>query len=347
VLTFELAPTPSKYETKEKRAALYQVITERLRALPGVASAGAISALPIARGSVMGLPVNVEGRAGSAAAAMGAYQSVTADYFRAMEVPLLAGRYFTAQDRAGDANVMLLNQTLARQVFPNENPVGQRVVLGMEKPTPFEVIGVVGDVKTAGLDEEAFEEFYLHSLQYPPDFASFAIKSMVAPTSLSAAVSDAVREVDRDQPLYRVKTMEQLLADSLAERRFPMLILTAFAMTALLLAAVGLYGVVSYTVAQRTHEIGIRLALGAQSADVLRLIIGQGIKLVACGVAIGLAAAFALTRLMQALLFGVRAIDPLTFVSVALLLASVSLLACYIPARRATKVDPMVSLRCE
>jgi len=347
VLTFELAPTPSKYETKEKRAALYQTITERLRVLPGVASVGAISALPIARGSVMGLPINVKGRAGSAAAVMGAYQSVTADYFRAMKVPLLAGRYFTAQDRAGDANVMLLNQTLARQVFPNENPVGQHIVLGMEKPTLFEVIGVVGDVKTAGLDEEVFEEFYLHSLQYPPDFASFALKTMVAPAGLSAAVNDAVREVDRDQPLYRVKTMEQLLADSLAERRFPMLILTAFAMTALLLAVVGLYGVVSYTVAQRTHEIGIRLALGAQSADVLRLIIGQGIKLVACGVAIGLAAAFALTRLIQALLFGVRAMDPLMFVSIALLLASVALLACWIPARRATKVDPVIALRAE
>ncbi|MGH9840092.1 MAG: ABC transporter permease [Blastocatellia bacterium] len=347
VLTFELAPTAFKYETKEKCAALYLAIIERLRAIPGVESVGAISTLPIARGSVEGLPINVEGRASADEAVIGAYQSVTADYFRALEVPLLAGRYFTEQDRAGAASVMLLNQTLARQLFPNEIPVGKHIVLGMEKPTLFEVIGVVGDVKTAGLDESAFEEFYLHLLQYPPGFASFTIKTTVAPISLADAASNAVREVDKDQPLYQVKTMEQHLADSVAERRFPMFILTGFATTALLLAALGLYGVISYTVAQRTHEIGIRLALGAQNVDVLRLVIGQGMKLVVWGVALGLLASFALTRLMRTLLFGVSATDPLTFAGVAVLLTFVALLACWIPARRAAKVDPMIALRSE
>jgi putative ABC transport system permease protein len=350
VLTFELAPTVLKYETKEKRAALYQTVIERLLAIPGVASVGAISTLPIARGSIVGLPIRaegVEGRANSDEAVIGGYQSVTADYFRALEVPLLAGRYFTEQDRAGAANVMLLNQTLARQLFPNENSVGKRIVLGMEKPTPFEVIGVVGDVRTAGLDESAFEEFYLHSLQYPPDFVSFTIKTAVAPASLAGAAGNAVREVDKDQPLYKVKTMEQHLADSVAERRFPMFILTAFAATALLLAALGLYGVMSYTVAGRTHEIGIRMALGAQNVDVLRLVIGQGMKLTAFGLALGLAAAFALTRLMQTLLFGVSATDPLTYTVIALLLTIVALLACWVPARRATKVDPLTALRHE
>jgi predicted permease len=298
----------------------------------------------------VGLPIRaegVEGRANSDEAVIGGYQSVTADYFRALEVPLLAGRYFTEQDRAGAANVMLLNQTLARQLFPNENSVGKRIVLGMEKPTPFEVIGVVGDVRTAGLDESAFEEFYLHSLQYPPDFVSFTIKTAVAPASLAGAAGNAVREVDKDQPLYKVKTMEQHLADSVAERRFPMFILTAFAATALLLAALGLYGVMSYTVAGRTHEIGIRMALGAQNVDVLRLVIGQGMKLTAFGLALGLAAAFALTRLMQTLLFGVSATDPLTYTVIALLLTIVALLACWVPARRATKVDPLTALRHE
>ncbi len=347
VLTFELAPTELKYYTKEKRAALYQAIIERLRAIPGVESAGAISHLPIARGGGMGSPLKVEGRSGSDEVVIGLNQRVTADYFRAMEVPLIAGRYFTEQDRAGTANVMLLNQTLAWKIFPNENPVGKRIVLGMEKPTPFEVIGVVGDVRTSGLDDVAFEEFYLHSLQYPAGFVSFTIKTAVAPASLAVAAGNAVREVDKDQPLHKVKTMEQHLADSVAERRFPMLILAAFAMTALLLSALGLYGVVSYTVAERTHEIGIRMALGAQTVDVLRLVIGQGMKLVALGVALGVAAAFALTRLMRTLLFGVGATDALTFASVALLLTFVALLACWIPARRATKVDPMVALRCE
>jgi putative ABC transport system permease protein len=334
-----------KYETEEKRAALYQTIIERLRAIPGVAGAGAITCFPIARGSISGLPIKVEGHSGEPV--IGGYQRVTADYFRVMEIPLIAGRYFTEGDRAGTANVMLLNQTLARQLFPNENPVGKRIVLDMKKSTPFEVIGVVGDVRTAGLDESAFEEFYLHSLQYPPDFASFAVKTTVPPASLADAARKAMLEVDRDQPLYRVKTMEEVLADSVADRRFSMLILTSFAATALLLSTLGVYGVVSYTVAQRTQEIGIRVALGAQSHHVLRMVIGQGMKLVMFGIAIGLVAAFALTRLMRALLFGVSATDPLTFTVIALLLSAVALLACWIPARRATKVDPLISLRSE
>ena len=333
VLTFELAPTALKYGTEEKRAALYQTIIERLRSIPGVTAAGAITSLPIARGSVNGLPIKVEGRSGSGDPVIGGYQSVTADYFRAMEIPLIAGRYFTEGDRAGTANVMFLNQTLA--------------VLDLKNPTLFEVIGVVGDVRTAGLDEAAFEEFYLHLLQYPPASASFAIKTTIAPASLADAAKKAMLEIDRDQPLYRVKTMEGVLADSVADRRFPMLILTAFASTALLLSMLGVYGVVSYTIAQRTHEIGIRVALGAQSLQALRLVIGQGMKLVMFGIALGMVAAFALTRLMQALLFGVSATDPQTFTLIALLLSSVALLACWIPARRATKVDPMVALHCE
>jgi putative ABC transport system permease protein len=345
VLTFELAPTAMKYETKEKRASLYQTIIERLRAIPGGASAGAITSLPIARGSISGLPIKVEGRSGEPV--IGGYQRVTADYFRVMEIPLIAGRYFTEGDRAGTANVTLLNQTLARQIFPNENPVGKRIVLDMKKPTPFEVIGVVGDVRTAGLDESAFEEFYLHSPQYPPASASFAIRTAVAPASLANAARKAVLEVDRDQPIYRVKTMEEVLADSVTDRRFPMLILTAFAATALLLSTLGVYGVVSYTVTQRTHEIGVRVALGAQSLYVLRMLIGQGMKLVLFGIAIGLVAAFALTRLMRTMLFGVSATDPLTFTVVALLLGAVALLACWIPARRATKADPLQALRHE
>jgi len=297
VLRFEIAPTEMKYETKEKRAALYQTIIERLRAIPGVASAGAITSLPIARGSISGLPIKVEGRSGSGEPVIGGDQRVTADYFRAMDIPLIAGRYFTEGDSAGTANVMLLNQTRACQVFPNENPVGKRIVLDIEKPTLFDVIGVVGDVRTAGLDEAAFEEFYLHSPQYPPASASFAIRTTVAP--------------------------------------------------ALLLSTLGVYGVVSYTVTQRTHEIGIRVALGAQSLHALSMVIWQGMKLVMFGIAIGLVAAFALTRLMRAMLFGVSATDPLTFIVIALLLSAVALLACWIPARRATKADPLQALRHE
>ena len=337
----------AKYQTKEQRAALYQSVIERIRAVPGVVSVGAISHLPIAHGGGMALPINVEGRARSGDVVLGLYQSVTADYFRVMEIPLTAGRYFTEQDRAGTANVMLINQTLAHQVFANENPLGKRIVLQMEKPTPFEVIGVVGDARTSGLDESAMEEFYLHSLQQPAGFVSLTIKTRSAPASLAGAVRNAVLEVDKDQPLYNLKTMEQHLADSVARRRFPMLILTGFAVTALLLSALGLYGVVSYSVAQRTHEISIRMALGAQASDVLKLILGNGMALALIGVAAGLAGAFALTRLIAGVLFGVSATDAGTFVTVSVGLIAVALLACYIAARRATKVDPLVALRYE
>jgi len=347
VLTFELAPTLSKYETKEQRATLYQSVIARIRAVPGVVGVGAISHLPIAHGGGMALPISVEGRARSGEPVIALYQTVTADYFRVMEIPLIAGRYFTEQDRAGTANVMLLNQTLAHQVFPNEDPLGKRIVLQMEKPTPFEVIGVVGDARTSGLDDNAMEEFYLHSLQQPAGFVSFTIRTRAAPASLAGVVRNAMLEVDKDQPLYNVKTMEQHLADSVAGRRFPMLILTGFAATALLLSALGLYGVVSYSVAQRTHEIGIRMALGAQANDVLKLIIGNGMVLALIGVTAGLAGSFALTRLLAGLLFGVSTTDAITFLSVSVGLIVVALFACYIPARRATKVDPLVALRYE
>jgi putative ABC transport system permease protein len=347
VLTFELAPTVSKYQTPEQRATLYQSVIARIRAIPGVVSVGAISHLPIAHGGGMALPINVEGRARSGEPVIALYRTVTADYFRAMEIPLIAGRYFTEQDRAGTTNVMLLNQTLAHQVFPNENPIGKRIVLQMEKPTPFEVIGVVGDARTAGLDDNAMEEFYLHSLQHPAGFVSLTIKTRTSPASLAGAVRNAVLEVEKDQPVYNLKTMEQHLADSVARRRFPMLILTGFAGTALLLSMLGLYGVVSYSVAQRTNEIGIRMALGAKASDVLKLIIGNGMALALIGVAAGLAGAFALTRLMTGVLFGVRATDTMTFVTFSAGLLVVGFIACYIPARRATKVDPLVALRYE
>jgi putative ABC transport system permease protein len=347
VLTFELAPTTVKYDTSEKRSALYQSIIERLHAIPGVATVGAISHLPVVHGGGQAYPINVEGRPKSDEAVIALYQIVTADYFRSLEIPLIAGRYFTEQDRSGTTNVMLLNQTLARQVFQHEDPVGKRIILKMEKPTPFEVIGVVGDVRTAGLDESAFDEFYLHSLQYPAGFATFTLKTTVSPTSVAAAVGSAVWEVDKDQPLYKVKTMEQHLTDSVTQRRFPMLVLSAFAAAALLLSGLGVYGVMSYTVAQRTHELGIRIALGAQNADILRLVIRQGLNLVLIGVVIGLGAAFAVTRLMQNLLYGVSATDSLTFTGVPLLLIVIALLACWVPARRATKVSPMVALRSE
>ncbi|MFN0112454.1 MAG: ABC transporter permease [Blastocatellia bacterium] len=347
VLTFELSPTLLQYDTKEKRATLYQTAVERLRAIPGIISVGAITHLPIAHGGGMGLPLKVEGRPNADEDLIGLYQAVTADYFRTLEIPLLAGRSFTEQDHAGAGNVMVLNQKLAQKLFQNENPVGKRIVLGMEKPTPFTVIGVVGDVRTAGLDESAFEEFYLHAQQHPPGFASFALKTALSPANFVPAVIKTMEEIDRNQPLYRVKTMEQHLADSVAERRFPMMILAVFALTALLLAALGLYGVMSYTVAQRTHEIGIRVALGAQTKDVLLLVIGQGMTLTLIGVALGLAAAFGLTRLMQGMLYSVSPTDSLTFIGIAVLLLFVALLACWIPARRATKVDPLIALRSE
>ena len=351
LMTMDVVARGSRAPTDEARVQFFDGFLERARGVQGVESVALIDVLPLG-GSFEAYDFNVEGRAPYAPG-----QQPTADrrivspgYHEAARIPLVRGRLLSDQDRAGAQRVMLINETFARRIFPGEEPLGRRIVFGDgQSAVAREIVGVVGDVRHAGLEQDAGLEYYLPFRQNSFNRMTVVTRARdgVEPTQLAAPLRAIVREADREAPVYNVRTMEQLLARSVARRRFNMLLLGGFALVALLLAALGIYGVMAYSVAQRTHEIGVRVALGARPADVLRMIVGQGMALAALGVAFGLAFALALTRVMGSLLYGVSATDPLTFGGVALALAAVALLACYLPARRATKVDPMVALRYE
>ena len=342
LLTARIA-LPPRYRDNSQRAQFYERILQRLTALPGVAAVGATSHLPLT-GYNMGATLRVEGRSlqpgerePSAPVAR-----VNPDYFRTMGISLRAGRLINDSDTHDSPGVALLSETLARRLFQNEDPLGKRLsVAGMNTT----VIGVVNDIRYTGLDGEIEQAVYLSYRQLPRSGMALVLRGAVEPSSLAPALRNVVREIDPALPVYDVMTMHERLSNSVAARRFNLLLLGGFAALALLLAGVGVYGVISYVVTQRTHEIGIRMALGAQSADVARLFVKQGMALVLRGVALGSVGAFALTRVMKSLLFGVGATDPLTFAVITLLLISVALLACWIPARRATKVDLMITLR--
>jgi putative ABC transport system permease protein len=267
-----------------------------------------------------------------------------------MGIQLLQGRPLGAEDKADSPGVVVISETMARKYWPGEDAVGKRIAVGRPKSPGdwLTIVGVAKDVRQFGLDAASKPQQYLSYEQagfFEPN--DLVISTNVEPLSLAATVRKAVWEVDKDQPVSNIRTMADILSESVARQRFSMLLLGTFAAVALILAAVGIYGVMSYSVAQRTREIGLRMALGAQRSDVLKLVVGQGLKLVLIGVACGLVAAFILTRVMSSLLFGVSATDPATFITISLLLVSVAVLASYIPARRATKVDPMVALRYE
>ena len=336
-----------KYPEDQQCAAFYSQLIERVSSLPGVQAVGASSVLPFADDYVVGFVI--QGRPPVAPGEMRSanYYAVSPDYFKAMGIPLIRGRFFTERDNQDAPRVMIINETMARRYFPDEDPIGKRILITQGPETFREIVGIVGDVKQYGLDTETTAQTYEPYLQQPFSFMTLVVRATTDATSLGAAVRSQVLAVDKDQPVSSIETLEKLVSDSVARQRFSMTLLGVFAGVALVLAAVGIYGVMAYAVTQRTHEIGIRMALGAQDVDVLRLVIGQGMILALIGVACGLIGAFALTRLMSSLLFGVRATDPFVFAGVALLLAGVALVACYIPARRAARVDPNVALRYE
>ncbi len=342
LLTFNLE-LPSSTDPV-RQFAFYQQVLERLQALPGVQAAGAVSRLPLAGGN-SGRSFGVPGIEKQYDADI---RVSTPDYFRAMRIPLLKGRTFNQGDLGSSLNLAVINDALAHTVFPGQDPIGKQLNHFGPDDLALQIIGVVGNVRHVGLDEDPHSEIYqlLGQAQWPSMFV--AIRTATSdPTSLTSAAQHVVWSVNKDVPLASVRTMQDLIANSVQRRKFSMFLLSLFAAVAMLLAAIGLYGVMSYSVAQRTHEIGIRMALGARRPDVLALVVKQGMTLALLGIAAGAALALGMTRLIAGMLFEVKATDPLTFAGVAALLGAVAFLANYLPARRAAKVDPMVALRYE
>jgi putative ABC transport system permease protein len=337
-------------------AGFFQQLQENVRRLPGVKSVAISNGLPLGVANrpifiILGRPLPEKGKEPG-----GIRYTVSPDYFQTMGIELLKGRVFNAQDKPDTPAVVIIDEALAQQHFQNEDPIGKRLAQSTSAGPSYEIVGVVRHVEHDNLDGQATRtpQFYFDFNQIPPERLPGFVRRInlltrtdVEPSSLASAVRGQIAALNKDQAVFNVRTMEKIVAQSIAPRRFSMLLLTIFAVVALALASIGIYGMMSYAVAQRTREIGLRMTLGAQSGNVLRMVIGQGMKLALAGVALGLAASVALTRTIKNLLFGVSPTDPLTFAALAFLLALVALLACWVPARRATKVDPMVALRYE
>jgi putative ABC transport system permease protein len=351
ILTATVELPDARYPKPEQAASFYRTLLDRVRAMPGVEAVSAVVPQPLS-GDTMTLSFDIEGRnIPKGERPSSHFRSISLDYFSVMKIPLLAGRAFTERDDSHSPGVVIVNETFAKRHFPNESPIGKHVKPGYSlegEPVWREIVGVVKDVKhrqSLGRDYEP--EYYLPHAQMPINSMNLVVRATNDPRSLARGIQREVQLLDRDIPVFRIKTLEQYLGVAVAQPKFNALLLSLFAGLALLLTAIGLYGVMAYSVVQRAQEIGLRIALGAQTGDVLKMVLRQGLKLTALGLGIGLATAFALTRYMQSLLFGVKAADPLTFAAIALLLIAVALVACWIPARRATKVDPMIALRCE
>ncbi len=334
----------------QQRGDFYRQVEERLKSLPGVTGVGVASSLPLS-GSGPSTGLNIEGRTEEPGSGpMGLIHSVGVDYFRTLAVPLLKGREFTSRDDLKGPPVLIINETLAKRLFPNEDPIGKRIRPSFSTAGPTrmrEIIGVVGDTKHFGPRDEATLEIYFPQAQQPFETMAVVLRASGDPRGLTNSVRESLRALNKDVPVFRFRTLDEYFARTLAPARFNTLLISLFAVVALVITLVGLYGVISCAVSQHTHEFGVRMALGAQAGDILRLVLKQGMTLALAGVALGVAGAFALTRLLTDLLYQVSATDALTFALIALLLTTVALLACYIPARRATKVDPLVALRYE
>jgi putative ABC transport system permease protein len=346
-LSFYTSLPASSYPNDTQQAGFFRELLPRIAALPGVRAAGAIHNLPFSGGTNT-RSFRVEGYEAPQGESMplGEPRIVSPDYRRAMGLRLLRGRDLEERDTAESPLIALVDEKMVRRFWPNQDPIGKRIGFGSTGDWR-EVVGVVNSVKNTGLEAEGREQIYIPYTQMPQEGMFLVVHTTGLPGSVTNAVRAEIKALDANLPISDVKTMEQRLGDSVAIRRYAMFLLLGFSLLALVLAAVGLYGVISYAVSQRTHELGIRMALGAQPRDIFRLVVGQGMLLTSAGVGLGLVAAFAVTRLMSSLLFGVSAADPLTFGGVALVLAGVAVLGCYLPARRATQVDPMLALRYE
>jgi putative ABC transport system permease protein len=336
-----------RYFTQEQRRAFYDRAVEQVRQVPGVQSVALTTRLPL-RGR-NNTRFTIEGRTPPAdeAPPIAEFRAVTPGYFETMQIPILRGEGLPELADSVSAGAAVINRTMGEKYFPNDDPIGRRIqVFGPDGPW-LTIRGVVGDVRQVGLEEPPFEEIYMSALANAGQEMAMIVRTSDDPESRAAAVTRAIRSADPEQPVFAVMSMDRLIANASAERRFSLLLLTLFAAIALALSAIGIYGVMAYTTTQRRHEIGIRLALGAAGSDVLRLVVGQGMRLVLIGLVAGLFGAWALSRVLASQLFGVTAQDPLTYMTVALLLGVIALAATWLPAQRATRVDPMISLRTE
>jgi putative ABC transport system permease protein len=354
VLTMRLPIPTSRFATPDRLMAYIRDVVGRVHAVPGVVGAAAADALPL-QGWNNGMPFLIAGRQAVDVANRNAcgFKMVQPDYFRVLGIRLLKGRVLMDRDVKGSPPVAVINQAMASRYFANQDPIGQRLLIEEIVPgspalgpeIPWEIVGVIADERTGSLDGTFRPGVYVSLEQSPSFFVGLVVRSRVEPESLQRAITQAVHELDRNQPVTDVRTLEQIKTESSAQNRLRTMLIGVFAALALVLSAVGIYGVISYSVAQRTHEIGIRSALGAGGGRLLRLVLGQGMALAVGGLALGCAGSLGLRRLLETLLFGVGARDPLTMAASAGLLACVALAACYIPARRAAKLDPLVALR--
>jgi putative ABC transport system permease protein len=350
VLTMRVSLPEEEYRKPEQVRAFYHDLLDRIQQLPGVKAAGAVNILPLSGHSNSGtITVDSQAVPADQTTPEADWRPVTPGYFKALEISLVAGRYFDDRDTDSSPPVAIIDESMARTYWPNEDPIGKRIKQGgRESTAPWRaVVGVVRHVRYRTLEARSRVEFYWPQAQRPYNTLSLAIRTERDPMALAPTIAKQIHAIDPDLPAYQVRTMLEVTRDSVAQRRVMLILLGLFAAAALVLAAVGIYGTVSYSVAQRTHEIGVRMALGAEARHVLRMVLKQGIALALGGIGLGLLGSLALTWLLSAMLFGVRPTDPLTFTSVSVLLTAVALLASYIPARRATQVDPLVALRYE
>jgi len=349
VLALDIPLSRTRYPKGEQQAATFQQLLQQMKTVPGVRDVALTSNVPLTDFDVQ-LSFNIEGRPPykPGEELVAEYTVASSDYFRAMNIPLQRGRELSENDTKGMPEVLVVTDAFVKRFFPGEDPIGRRLVFDGPDKTPREIVGVVGDVKRKGLDADVQPEVYVSYLQRPDRRLNVLLKTDLRDAGqLIQPARAAVKAFDSNQIIWRTHTLDQLLSTSVAPRRFNMLLLGIFAAVALVLAAVGLYGVMSYSVSWRTHEIGIRMALGAKRANVLRLVVRQGMTMALIGLAIGLVGAFSLSRVLKSLLYGVSSTDPLTFAIVSVVLLAVALLACLLPARRATRVDPLVALRTE
>jgi putative ABC transport system permease protein len=339
----------SAYREPRQRAIALRRFLESTEALPGVQSAALTEIVPLSQQDqdrwffvIKEAPPLPPGQQINAD-----LRDISPGYFRTMGIPVLAGRVFSEYDNADAPRVVVIDQTLAHQFFPNQDPVGKHLQLPDATRPAREIVGVVGAVRETGIDQQPRPTIYFPYLQSPDQTISLVVRTTLEPREFIPAIKSAIRSVDKDQPLFDIKTMDDIISQDVSAQRLAFVLLGLLASLALALATVGIYGVTSYAIGQRTHEIGIRMALGAGRYDVFSLVVGYGLKLAILGVAVGAAAAAALARFLSSLLYGVKSTDPMTYLVVSLILAAVGLAASYLPARRATQVDPMVALRDE